>query len=71
MLCWGALSPSLITHPITYTHHTSRSSVILSLAKGQERVSFIVAAVLLLGSAVYTAVFTLDLSEINEYEEED
>lgn len=43
----------------------------MSLAKGQERVSFIVAAVLLLGSAVYTAVFTLDLSEINEYEEED
>jgi hypothetical protein len=39
--------------------------------KGQERAAFIVAAVLLLASAIYTAVCTLDLSEINEYEEED
>lgn len=32
---------------------------------------FVVAAILLLSAAVYTALFALDLSEINEYEEED
>lgn len=46
------------------------SSLILSIFKGQERVAFIFAAALLLGSAVYTGLRTLDLDEINEYEEE-
>ncbi len=45
--------------------------MVLSIVKGQERVAFIVAAVLLLASAVYTGTYTLDLGEINEYEEED